>query len=138
MIWLKCYQDIPLNFKNKYHKEKDGLFCKFCQGQELFSQSHCLVCPARESQRAGMELKKIEAFFVVMLMIEVSESLVLLMMMMSCFFEENLLKMNDVRKKDEKNFVFVVVVVVPLFVFVVVVVVDLDEKKRMKNNKCDF
>ena len=51
-------EDIPANFKRMY-KEEDQL-CKFCQEQKLLDQSHCLVCPAWEKLREGLDMKKID------------------------------------------------------------------------------
>ena len=57
-IRSQMVKEIPANFKNKY-KEEDRL-CKFCQEEKTLSQSHCVVCPAWEHQREGLELDKIE------------------------------------------------------------------------------
>ena len=54
----KMVKEIPANFKNKY-KEEDQL-CKYCQEKKLLNQSHCVVCPAWEKQREGLDLTKIE------------------------------------------------------------------------------
>ena len=68
--------DIPANFKNK-HKKDGGLvckfckFCEFCSEDKILSQSHCMVCPAWESQRMGLDLTKVDdlvTFFRNMLM----------------------------------------------------------------------
>ena len=59
-IRSQMVEGIPSNFKNKYQNQEGGLLCEFCQKQEEFSQSHCLVCPAWESQRMGLELTKID------------------------------------------------------------------------------
>ena len=57
-IRSKMVKEIPANFKNKY-KEEDQL-CKFCNEMKTFNQSHCIVCPAWEQQREGLDLTKIE------------------------------------------------------------------------------
>ena len=56
---------IPANFKNNYRTRNTdnpdaGLFCEFCQAGEIFSQSHCAVCPAWDGQRMGLDLSKVE------------------------------------------------------------------------------
>ena len=51
--------EIPANFKNKYKKDED-LLCKFCNQMKEFNQSHCVVCPAWEEQRSGLDLNKID------------------------------------------------------------------------------
>ena len=57
-IRSKMIKEIPANFKNKF-KEEDQV-CKFCQENKLLSQSHCLLCPAWEQQREGLDLKNID------------------------------------------------------------------------------
>ena len=57
-IRSKMIKEIPANFKNKF-KEEDQV-CKFCQEKKLLSQSHCLLCPAWEQQREGLDLKNID------------------------------------------------------------------------------
>ena len=54
--------DIPGNFKNRYRgsgSARDGLVCDQCQEGEIFTQSHCLTCPAWSDLREGLELSKI-------------------------------------------------------------------------------
>ena len=51
--------EIPANFKNRYKKEED-LICQFCPQKHTFDQSHTIVCPAWEEQRAGLDLTKID------------------------------------------------------------------------------
>ena len=54
--------DIPGNFKNRYKVKGstiDGLVCDQCQDGEMFTQSHCLTCPAWSDLREGLELTKI-------------------------------------------------------------------------------
>ena len=50
---------IPANFKQKYRRDKDGLICSYCPEGKLFSQSHCLECPAWEEMRKGLDLTNI-------------------------------------------------------------------------------
>ena len=58
--------DIPGNFKNKYRRTKglkdnedEGLACSYC-GQGIMTQSHCLICPAWEALREGLDLTTID------------------------------------------------------------------------------
>ena len=54
--------DIPGNFKNRYRvrgTENEGLVCDQCQEGEIFTQSHCLTCPAWAELREGLELSRI-------------------------------------------------------------------------------
>ena len=54
--------DIPGNFKNRYRvkgSENEGLICDQCQEGEIFTQSHCLTCPAWSDLRSGLELTNI-------------------------------------------------------------------------------
>ena len=57
-IRSKMIKEIPANFKNKY-KEEDQV-CKYCDENKLLNQSHCVLCPAWEQQREGLDLTKIE------------------------------------------------------------------------------
>ena len=53
-------KDIPGNFKNKFRKkgggEMDGLVCTHCQEEVLMDQAHCMVCPAWEDIRQGLDM----------------------------------------------------------------------------------
>ena len=64
-IRSQIVKEIPGNMKNKY-KNKDssncdsGLICKHCSDGVIMTQSHCLVCPAWEELRAGLDLTDIK------------------------------------------------------------------------------
>ena len=74
-------EDIPGNFKNKY-KEKDRV-CKFCNEDKILNQSHCVICPAWDHHREGLELTKIEDLVI--------------------FFREVLAEMDKEEKKKKKG-----------------------------------
>ena len=57
-IRSKMIKEIPANFKNNYNEEDQ--VCKFCQENKLLNQSHCVVCPAWEKQREGLDLTNID------------------------------------------------------------------------------
>ena len=46
------------NFKNMYKNRRNGLSCDSCQGKEVESQSHVLLCPAYDKFRDGLDLTK--------------------------------------------------------------------------------
>ena len=46
------------NFKNMYKNRRNGLYCDSCQGKEVESQSHVLLCPAYDKFRDGLDLTK--------------------------------------------------------------------------------
>ena len=56
-IRSKMVDSIPENFKNKYKKDPQGLICSYCSSGEIFSQSHCLECPAWQDIREGLDMK---------------------------------------------------------------------------------
>ena len=56
-VRCKMVKDIPGNFKQKYKKE--GLTCKYCNGGDVMSQSHCVECPACSDLREGLDLMNI-------------------------------------------------------------------------------
>ena len=62
---IRCHmvQDIPGNFKNKFRKrgggENEGLVCTHCQEEVLMNQAHCIVCPAWEDIRQGLDMREI-------------------------------------------------------------------------------
>jgi hypothetical protein len=59
---VRCHmvKDIPGNFKEKYKKKgEDGLICSYCQDRQVMTQSHCMVCPAWEKLRSGLDLTNI-------------------------------------------------------------------------------
>ena len=62
-IRCKMVEDIPGNFKNKYRtKTKDndeGLICKHCKEAVVMDQAHCMVCPAWEDIRQGLDMYNI-------------------------------------------------------------------------------
>ena len=80
-IKSQMVKEIPANFKNKY-KEEDRM-CKFCDEEKTLNQSHCLVCPAWEHQREGLELDNIEDLVI--------------------FFREILSEMEKEKKKKKKG-----------------------------------
>ena len=86
-IRCKMVEDIPANFKNKFRtkgrKDDDGLECKHlhCQDKVLHDQAHCLVCPAWEDIRQGLDMTS--------------------MLDLVKFFQEMLKKMDE--KKDKKK-----------------------------------
>ena len=53
-------EDIPANFKNKYRlngrNSDEGLICKHCQEEVVMDQAHCMVCPAWEDIRQGLDM----------------------------------------------------------------------------------
>ena len=54
---------IPGNFKNKYRvkgKVSEGLTCTLCTQGELFTQSHCVTCPAWSDVRQGLDMTNID------------------------------------------------------------------------------
>ena len=51
--------NIPAKFKNKFRNDKQGIICKYCPTGDILSQSHCLVCPAWQELRVGLDLKQI-------------------------------------------------------------------------------
>ena len=51
--------DIPANFKQKYKNNENGIQCSYCPEGGIFSQSHCLECPAWEEMRKGLDLTNI-------------------------------------------------------------------------------
>ena len=51
--------NIPANFKQKYKNSEHGLQCSYCPEGGIFSQSHCLECPAWEEMRRGLDLTNI-------------------------------------------------------------------------------
>ena len=59
---IRCnmVEDIPGNFKNKFRtngrNSDEGLECKHCQENVIMDQAHCLVCPAWEDIRQGLDL----------------------------------------------------------------------------------
>ena len=59
-IRSKMVEDIPGNFKNKFRtksrKSDEGLVCKHCQENVMMDQAHCLVCPAWEDIRQGLDM----------------------------------------------------------------------------------
>ena len=59
-IRSKMVEDIPANFKNKFRtkgtKSDEGLVCKHCQENVIMDQAHCMVCPAWEDIRQGLDL----------------------------------------------------------------------------------
>jgi hypothetical protein len=61
--------DIPGNFKNKFRKKETGdagLMCKYCNEEEIMTQSHCTVCPAWEELRRDLvitDIKDMVKFF---------------------------------------------------------------------------
>ena len=59
-IRCQMLKDIPGNFKNKFRKkgggEMDGLVCTHCQEEVLMDQAHCMVCPAWEDIRQGLDM----------------------------------------------------------------------------------
>ena len=63
-IRSQMVRDIPGNFKNKY-RNKDasdsdsGLICKYCDVVVIMTQSHCVVCPAWQELRVGLDLTDI-------------------------------------------------------------------------------
>ena len=63
-IRSQMVRDIPGNFKNKY-RNKDtsdsdsGLVCKYCDVGVIMTQSHCVVCPAWQELRVGLDLTDI-------------------------------------------------------------------------------
>ena len=59
-IRSKMVKDIPANFKNKFKKDSEGLKCKYCTSDDILSQSHCLVCPAWQELRVGLDMKQIK------------------------------------------------------------------------------
>ena len=58
-------KEIPGYMKNKY-KIKDssnvdsGLICKHCSDGVIMTQSHCMVCPAWEELRVGLDMTDIK------------------------------------------------------------------------------
>ena len=53
--------EIPGNFKNKFRgRGSDGLKCSECEEDVIMTQSHCLVCPAWEEIREGLDLGKMD------------------------------------------------------------------------------
>ena len=56
---LKMVKDIPANLKNKSRNHSEGLKCT---SYDILSQSHCLVCPAWQELRVGLDLKLIKDF----------------------------------------------------------------------------
>ena len=62
-IRTEMVPEIPGNYKNKYRvkgSETDGLKCSECEEDVIWTQSHCLTCPAWSEIREGLELTKIE------------------------------------------------------------------------------
>ena len=62
-IRTEMVQEIPGNYKNKYRvkgSENDGLKCSECADDVIWTQSHCLTCPAWSEIREGLELTRIE------------------------------------------------------------------------------
>ena len=53
-------EDIPCNFKNKYRTKArsgdEGLACSHCQEDVQMDQAHCMVCPAGEDIREGLDM----------------------------------------------------------------------------------
>ena len=78
-------EEIPANFKNKFRTKgknsDEGLECKYCQEKVLMDQAHCVVCPAWEDIRQGLDLTS--------------------MLDLVKFFQEMLKKIDE--KKDKKK-----------------------------------
>ena len=62
---IRCHmiQDIPGNFKNKFRRrgggENEGLVCTHCREEVVMDQAHCIVCPAWEDIRQGLDMREI-------------------------------------------------------------------------------
>ena len=63
-IRSQMVKEIPGNMKNKYKNKvssinDSGLICKHCSDGAIMTQGHCMVCPAWEKLRVGLDLKDI-------------------------------------------------------------------------------
>ena len=59
-IRSEMVDEIPANFKNKYKNDSQALICKYCSSGDILSQTHCLVCPAWQDLRVGLDLSEIK------------------------------------------------------------------------------
>ena len=50
--------NVKENFKNMYKNRRNELSCDSCQGKEVESQSHVLLCSAYDKFRDGLDLTK--------------------------------------------------------------------------------
>ena len=66
-----------------YHLKEEDLVCKFCNADKQLNQSHCVLCPAWEQQREGLDLTKIEDLVI--------------------FFREMLSEMDKLEKRKKKG-----------------------------------
>ena len=59
-IRCQMLEDIPGNFKNKWKGREEKLQCQECNEEEILSQDHCVICPAWEDIREGLDLTDIK------------------------------------------------------------------------------
>ena len=62
-IRTQMLTEIPGNAKNKYRVKgtvSEGLICQHCSEGLIFTQSHCLTCPAWTEIREGLDMKNID------------------------------------------------------------------------------
>ena len=62
-IRTQMLTEIPGNAKNKYRVKgtvSEGLTCQHCMQGAIFTQSHCLTCPAWTEIREGLDMTKID------------------------------------------------------------------------------